>query len=371
MERLGAVVTVAPFPGFDMMMRDPHSAELPVAAIRGMVDWLGGMRTGHDRVTGAFVPAAPAGVHEPGTARKEQPFFTDQGRLFGVLTRPAVPAGRPAIILANAGAIHRIGPNRLHVTLARAWTELGFPVLRLDLGGLGDSPPVPGMPENEPYSARAVADIGEAVAALRSAGEAQGIVVAGLCAGAHAAFHAARQLRGIVGVLLINPIVLYWTPSDALEVPPWMMQHRVKWYGKSAMRFASWGKLLRGHVDIFSAVETVSLWARDRTAAGVRALKGRVDLMASGQVGRDDVEQDLVSLCGRGVDVALLFSRGDPGFDNLGFSDASRLRRLTQLHNFAHYEVPLEGHTFATLPAQRMLVETLTSHLQQRFGKRQ
>ena len=99
---------------------------------------------------------------------EEQPLHGHDGRLFGILTRPrpALQPGRPAIILASAGAVHRIGASRLYVTMARAWAERGFPVLRLDIGGIGDSPPFPGMTENDTYSARAVADIGEAAAAL-------------------------------------------------------------------------------------------------------------------------------------------------------------------------------------------------------------
>jgi predicted alpha/beta hydrolase len=360
MEGMGANVTVSHLAGFEGMMRDPHLAEVPSEAIRGMVEWLRRIPPTTSRVV---TPSGTHVLHEASSAVREQPFFAHGGRLFGVLTRPAAGGGpgRPAIILANAGAVHHIGPNRLHVTMARVWAKLGFPVLRLDLGGLGDSPPAPGSSENETYSARAVADIGEAVEALGSSREvkANGVVVAGLCAGAHAAFHAALQLQGIVGVLLVNPIVLYWTPDASLDVSPWMTRHRVKWYRRSAMRLASWGKLLRGQVDVASAAQTLVMWVRDSAVAGVRTLRGSA---------RDDVERDLAVICRRRVDVAVLFSRGEPGFDNLGFNDAARLRRLMRLPAFTHYEIPLEGHTFATLRSQRTLIETLTSHIQRRHG---
>ena len=62
--------------------------------------------------------------------------------LVGMLTEPEksqVPADLPAFILFNAGLLHRVGPNRLHVTLARRLARRGFPVLRFDFSGIGDS----------------------------------------------------------------------------------------------------------------------------------------------------------------------------------------------------------------------------------------
>jgi alpha/beta superfamily hydrolase len=63
--------------------------------------------------------------------------------LIGVITEPDTPAqdNRPIIILSNAGLIHRIGPNRIYVKLARLLAEDGYCVLRFDLSGVGDSLP--------------------------------------------------------------------------------------------------------------------------------------------------------------------------------------------------------------------------------------
>ena len=63
--------------------------------------------------------------------------------LVGILTEPQQAAGareRPAVVILNAGIIHRVGPNRLHVQLARALAQAGVTVLRFDMSGIGDSP---------------------------------------------------------------------------------------------------------------------------------------------------------------------------------------------------------------------------------------
>src|SRR5262245_18911200 len=70
--------------------------------------------------------------------RDEVVRFGSVEELVGILSHPAAPA-QTAVLLLNAGVLHRIGPHRLHVTLARRLAELGFPALRLDLGGIGDS----------------------------------------------------------------------------------------------------------------------------------------------------------------------------------------------------------------------------------------
>ena len=84
--------------------------------------------------------------------------FGTSHRLFGVLVKPRVAsADRPAVIMTNAGTVHRIGPHRLYVDLARELAELGFTVLRMDLSGIGDSA-VGTSPENLCYPATGLAD---------------------------------------------------------------------------------------------------------------------------------------------------------------------------------------------------------------------
>ena len=48
-------------------------------------------------------------------------------------------ASKPAILLWNVGVSNRIGPQRHYVEMARSLCQIGFDVLRFDLGGLGDS----------------------------------------------------------------------------------------------------------------------------------------------------------------------------------------------------------------------------------------
>ena len=59
--------------------------------------------------------------------------------MFGLLSRPRDAARSTVVVILNAGFIHRSGPFRLGTRLARALAESGYPALRFDLPGIGDT----------------------------------------------------------------------------------------------------------------------------------------------------------------------------------------------------------------------------------------
>ena len=98
--------------------------------------------------------------------------------LVGILSMPArgIPP-KPVVLLPNTGLDHRVGPNRLHVILARMLAEAGHPVLRLDLSGMGDSPAAD--------SGSAVRDLQACMDHLGGLGYAGPFAALGVCSGAH------------------------------------------------------------------------------------------------------------------------------------------------------------------------------------------
>ena len=88
--------------------------------------------------------------------REEIVQFGDDNRLSGILTlSPEMVTDRPLVIFLNAGIVHHVGPNRLHVKLARALAEERYEVLRFDLSGLGESLPAPA---GKGYEEQSIAD---------------------------------------------------------------------------------------------------------------------------------------------------------------------------------------------------------------------
>ncbi|QEG22140.1 alpha/beta hydrolase [Mariniblastus fucicola] len=133
--------------------------------------------------------------------------FGPEKRLFGILTTPdedvRIPNAPIALIL-NAGIVHRVGPFRIHVDIARQLAAAGFSTLRLDLSGLGDSAPRTGSYEIED---RAVLDVGDAMDFLQRETGVDQFALLGLCSGAYNAHRVAVKDKRIVGTVFLDGIV--------------------------------------------------------------------------------------------------------------------------------------------------------------------
>lgn len=119
------------------------------------------------------------------------------GGLFGVLTLPAQDRPeRAVVVLLNAGLIHRVGPFRLHVQLARALAQSGHAVLRFDLPGIGDAPLLADL------DAQGAAT--RALDALQQHFGERGFVVGGICSAADLGWKLAQADRRVRGLLLLD-----------------------------------------------------------------------------------------------------------------------------------------------------------------------
>lgn len=137
----------------------------------------------------------------------------DAPSLAGILTEPAaaVKAARVGALLLNAGVLHRVGANRLNVTLARRLATRGIPALRFDASGIGESP----SRVSRLTSHRAeVADTLEAVAFMQATAAVDRVVLIGLCSGAEAGLLTAAADSRVAGVVAIEgyayPTREYW-----------------------------------------------------------------------------------------------------------------------------------------------------------------
>ncbi|MEM9365123.1 MAG: alpha/beta fold hydrolase [Planctomycetota bacterium] len=136
----------------------------------------------------------------------EQGFrFGTDDTLMGVLSRPAHTNQEvPVALILNAGIVHRVGPFRLHVDLARALAERGYPSLRIDLSGIGDSEIRNELPEG---SDRVELDVADAMASLNADLGTQTFVPIGLCSGAYKSHQVAFRNEHAVGGVFLDGIV--------------------------------------------------------------------------------------------------------------------------------------------------------------------
>jgi len=122
--------------------------------------------------------------------------------LVGTISRPlGRPPRRTALVLLNAGLVHRMGPFRLYVQMARRLAAQGYVVLRFDQSGLGDSTLSPRVSDNRKRD--------EVAAALDLVAHETGVtrfVLGGLCSGADDAFRLAPIEPRVDGLLLMDGV---------------------------------------------------------------------------------------------------------------------------------------------------------------------
>lgn len=206
--------------------------------------------------------------------------------LLGIVAAPAAPVSAPlGVLIIVGGPQYRAGSHRQFVSLSRGLASAGYPVMRFDYRGMGDS-------TGEPHNFEMVQeDIEAAISAFMASPAApQQVVLWGLCDGASAALMYYEQSHDprVAGLALLNP----WVRSP-LSLARTKVKH---YYGKRLLQSGFWAKLLRGQVSWSSLlglagdVRTVSQGAstfvpngafQQQMAAGWLAFNGPILLLLS------------------------------------------------------------------------------------------
>lgn len=168
--------------------------------------------------------------------------FACAGELLVGIVSPAAQPGPLGVVIVVGGPQYRAGSHRQFVQLSRALADAGFPVLRFDYRGMGDSHGALRDFEN------ARDDIGAAISALQAAQPTvRGVVLWGLCDGASAALlylHERPDPR-VAGLALLNP----WVRSEAS-----LAKTQVKHYYTQRLKERDfWLKLASGKVALGAA----------------------------------------------------------------------------------------------------------------------
>lgn len=263
--------------------------------------------------------------------------FGGDRKLFGVVTRPAGSDGQarpPAVILLNSGRIHRVGPNRLHVRLSRRLATRGFTSLRFDFSGVGDSLPAG---DARPTQERWVSEIRSSMDFLeREFGETR-FVLAGNCSGAIGAFLTAQVDPRVAAAALVNP-------------PPPRVPGRY-WLRLATSQPNAWRRLLTGS------------WKGETGRAGA-ASSSTVDAASSAST--NDVSESLLRLARKGIELLVIHSEWDPGFDYFHRSIQSRVDSDEAGSRVEFQVVRGANHDFSLLSGQEALLGALEGWLRLR-----
>jgi dienelactone hydrolase len=247
-------------------------------------------------------------------------------------------AGRPAVVLLNAGLVHRVGPNRLHVAIARRLAAAGYPALRFDLAGRGDSEP---RTDGLSFLAGALADAKAAMDYLQQTRGVDRFVLMGICSGAVNALQAAIVDSRVAGAIVI----------DAPAYPT--RGYYVRYYAKRLANLDSWRNTLLARNALgrrlFGGTRSANRGNRDDF--GVPEGESKMP-------SREEAERALLTVADRGAKLLVIFSGTWSGYNyRHQFRDAFptlKKRGAVTLEYFKDAD-----HTFTRIANQERLVGTI------------
>ncbi len=255
----------------------------------------------------------------------------------------------------NAGCVHHVGPNRLSVMLARSLAAAGYPCLRFDLEGIGDSVARGEGRENDPYPPSALDDARASLAFMRERRGYRDFVALGLCSGAHTSFHAGLNFEdeNIGEMILINPLTFYW--EEGFEAAT-HFEDAVA-YRKSLADPSRWKKLLRGDVNVARLAQVLVAQVLVRVKSRADALR---EMMAPRSASR--LSRDLARLFAMKRRMTLFVAESDPGREILMTSARRATAQGLKSGKIRFEVIPEADHTFTQMKPRRELVARLHAH---------
>ncbi|MBP7568876.1 MAG: hypothetical protein KBA95_02335 [Acidobacteria bacterium] len=285
--------------------------------------------------------------------RERVQLFGARRSLVGVVSVPdSVSGERPAAVLLNAGLIHRIGPNRLHVQIARALAEHGFVSARFDMSGRGDSD---ARADTVPWWEGSLAEIDQVLTALSATYGVTRFVLIGVCSGAALSLGRAMEDERVVGLGLIEA----W----AYPTRRWRIRHLLA----GARQPASWRRALR------RLAGRVRLAGRD----GPNSTGSTAEAAMDGEGGeegrvppREQMAAALQALVTRGVNLLFIYSGGGEGGRNRFNYEGQLADAFPEVDFGSRAQVrifPDADHTFTLLSNQDALVAAFSDWMTSTF----
>jgi pimeloyl-ACP methyl ester carboxylesterase len=323
---LGCDATLEPFDGYAAWLAEPTFSEIPRATFERAADWIATQFPPTPKQAPA-TPNPPA--HIDGDCFSETPIqFGEASALNGVLCEPVGRARAETVaIFVNAGANPRVGWARMNVDGARKLAADGFASLRMDVAGLGDSPPAPGRNPQVMYDVATRADVGAAIDALQRQGFSRFMVI-GLCSGAHTAFHSAVADDRIAGVVMVNLQKFIWRDDYSLALAVRQAYRSTGSYQRGALRLETYKRLLRGEIDATGIAREMARRIGRLAVAKIHAVSR---LLREGDDETSRVRRWFRQLSARGARVLLVYSVDDGGIDELAIHFGAGGKRLRGL----------------------------------------
>lgn len=271
---------------------------------------------------------------------KEETISLDRSAICGILTYGQV-LGRPPVVLFSAGLVHRVGPNRLYVKLARSLAQSGSSVFRVDFNGQGDSLQQADLAvTNEAHFLAQILD------ALEKKLKVNRFILAGLCSGADTAYRFSLADQRVTGLIMINGSGLTDREEEALY-PVAEAQIRQRYYKKAVFDLQKWKKMVKGRSRLFKAGNLM------------RLLTGFHMPIKAALPSRPAPYQAVVE---KGISTLIIISEGSIAYDLF------RILYPRGVHPpISYHLLPDTDHIITPIRAQRSLIEKISTWMDLQF----
>jgi len=359
-----------PMKGYIEMMEEPQFTVVPELTISKIINWLSSdsknktlNKTSYNQNTCKLI------TNKPDSNIIEQICYDYENKLIGILSYHShlnKDKSKPLIILTNSGSVHRVGPNRVYVQLARSLASEGYPVLRFDLSNLGDS--VLGKPENEnnPYSDYAMHDIAIILEMMVKEYGFNSFIISGICSGAHNAFHAGLIMPASYNIketIIINPLRFY---SDGFtnqrSIPTYQVERDSQQYSESLLSLEKWKKLLSGKVDLIYLSSFIYQKALKTLTSNIQALTEKVGIHNGSRL-----TKDLNKYISKNMKISFFIASKDPGKKLLMNESRIIVNTMIKSNQLDIYEIPNADHTFSSLNCRKEFVRLYVEHIKSRY----
>ncbi|MDY0884248.1 alpha/beta fold hydrolase [Dongia soli] len=325
-QQCGSHAEAAAFPAYAEMMVDAVFAKKPEQAFLFLKNWLS-----KDLLGTSVVPASFPEVALAEEDWVERPiFFGQDSRLFAIHCAPSKQPARPlAVIFVTTGSNHQIGAGRRSVIFTRRLAALGYITVRVDIAGLGDSPPRPGRGENVLFDGDSVRDISAAIDWLESQGINQ-VVITGISAGAYLSFHGAVQDARVVGAVPVNPPNFVRHIGDSLQITLREEHHATRYYFKKMTDWGTWKRFFKGDLNVRGVTGTIMHRGWQKLNAELGLILGPLSKTENDTA---KVRRWFKLLQSRKTQLLLIYSHNDGGLDGLSVHLGRDGRKLKRFRN--------------------------------------
>jgi pimeloyl-ACP methyl ester carboxylesterase len=242
-------------------------------------------------------------------------------------------------IFLNSGLIHRVGPERLYVKVARALATQGISSLRVDLSGIGDSSVRPDSCSQEELAVREPKEIMDD---LEKRGDCN-FILFGICAGAKYALKAAAEDMRVKAVVLVN-LALSDEPDSNRST-----QAQAQYYLRhSFWNPRAWVNLFVGKVNYKRLLKTIGIQIRNKV----------IKRSQSNQTLGDIIRAEFEPALAKNISMLALLSDQHAQYAQLVGDSLQDLQQEGQLQVKTRAET---DHLFTPLADQEWLIEQVSN----------